>query len=263
MTDPHNGELHEAIEKIRGALEATPRKSRRILLKTLLREFGFKVRSADRLTRITEGLNRAGILVAPDLATCDREAWVTLSLVDPSLPVHPVEELRPPVPDISQDAWFEDVQTKTFASEREVEIRFILPLLERLGYHEQDRADGFPVDIVVGVRKTRAEADFVLFDGDRREVGNVLLVVEAKRTGKRLTDHVAQARSYAMFLHSPYYLLTNGDDLRVFLYRSPIEADVEVYNSHRNALRENFADLYRLIGRAAVVDYRRAVAQGR
>lgn len=261
MTEPHNSELHEATEKIRSALAATPKKSRRILLKTLLGEFGFKVRSTDRLARITEGLNSIGILVSPDLTSCEREDWVTLSLMDPGVPIKTDEAGLPATPDISQESWFEDVQAKAFASEREVEIRFVVPLLEQLGYDEQDRADGFPVDIVVGVRKTRAEADFVLFDGSRREVGNVLLVVEAKSSGKRLSDHVAQARSYAMFLHSPYYLLTNGDELRVFLYRSPIEADVEVYRGHRSTLRESFSDLYRLIGRSAVVEYRRSLAQ--
>ncbi|MFC4637691.1 type I restriction enzyme HsdR N-terminal domain-containing protein [Deinococcus hohokamensis] len=251
-------ELQEAIDRIRAALDATPKKARRILLKTLLKEFGFKVRSPERLQRITEGLTAVRIVLSPELTECERDGWVTLSLIEPQLPV---ADADPTVTeDFSQDPWFDEIQSKVFASEREVEIRFILPLLERLGYREEDRADGFPVDIVVGVRKTRAEADFVLFDGARRDPGSALLVVEAKRSGKRLSDAVGQARSYAMFLSSPYYLLTNGDELRVYLYRSPIEADVELLITTRATLRDAFAELHRLISRPATVEYRRVMA---
>ncbi|WP_135230005.1 type I restriction enzyme HsdR N-terminal domain-containing protein [Deinococcus fonticola] len=260
MTDAPSPDLIEPVTRIQAALEATPKKSRRVLLRTLLKEFGFKIKSGDRLTRIQGRLAEVGIHVNPDLAECDREDWVTLSLIAPALP-----NTDPPastMPGFSEDPWFTEVKAKTFASEREVEIRFILPLLERLGYREENReenrADGFPVDIVVGVRRTRAEADFVLFDGPNRDANHALLVVEAKRAGKRLSDHVGQARSYAMFLQAPYYLLTNGDDIRVFLYRSPIESDVEVYTGHRESLLDNFADLYTMISREAVVEYRRA-----
>ena len=257
MTDIPNNELKEPVARIQAALEATPKKSRRVLLKTLLKEFGFKAKSGDRLTRMQGSLAEVGIHVNPDLADCDRDDWVTLSLVSPALP-NTVED--PPAanfPDFSNDPWFNEVKAKTFASEREVEIRFILPLLERLGYHEEDRADGYPVDIVVGVRRTRAEADFVLFDGPNRDANHALLVVEAKRTGKRLSDYIGQAKSYAMFLHAPYFLLTNGDDIRVFHYRGPHLTDVEVYTGKRESLLENFADLYTHISREAVVKYRR------
>lgn len=259
MTAPDNS--NEVVTRIHEALVATPKKSRRVLLKTLLKEFGFKVRSTDRLKRITDELTAVGIVLSPDLVDCDREDWVTLSLVEPPLPPTDVTAAGQALPDFSGDTWFAEVTTKTFATEREVEIRFIVPLLERLGYREEDRADGYPVDIVVGVKKTKAEADFVLFDCPDRVAGKALLVVEAKRAGKKLSDYIGQARSYAMFLNCPYYLLTNGDDVRVFLYRSPIESDVEVFNGHRATLTESFPELYTLISRTAVVKYRDALAR--
>jgi hypothetical protein len=72
-------------------------------------------------------------------------------------------------------------------------LRFVIPLLERIGYNEDDRADGHPVEQVIGVRKTRTEADFVLFDGKNRSNDSALLVVEAKNIGKNLSDHIQQA----------------------------------------------------------------------
>lgn len=258
MTELTPDEFEKAVEKISAALQATPKRSRRVLLKTLLKEFGFKVRSGDRVTRMAAGLNDAGIHVFPNLADCDRDDWVTLSLLDAQVPSgedNPVPKIDKL---IAEDPWFDTIREKSFASEREVEIRFIVPLLERLGYHEDDRADGYPVDIVTGVKKTRAEADFVLFDGSKREVGNVLLVVEAKRTGKRLSDHIAQAHSYALYLAAPYYMLTNGDDIRVFVNQAPIGKDVEIFKGNRQDLRGSFSELYQLISRDVVVEYRRA-----
>lgn len=153
--------------------------------------------------------------------------------------------------------WLSTVASKQFGSEKEVEIRFVIPLLDRLGYGEDDRADGYPVDQVVGVRKIRTEADFVLFDGRNRTRDNALLVVEAKSAGKRLADYVQQARSYAMFLGTPYFLVTNGDDIRVYLYRSPIESDIEVYRVSRGDLAATFPALFNLIGKPAIIEYKR------
>lgn len=64
-----------------------------------------------------------------------------------------------------------------------METRFILPLLERLGHEEEDRADGYTVEIYEGVRKATEEEDFVLFDGPSRIRDNALLVIEAKGAG--------------------------------------------------------------------------------
>lgn len=129
--------------------------------------------------------------------------------------------------------------------------------MERLGFSEDDRADGYPVEQVVGVKRSKTEADFVLFDGRNRTKDNALLVVEAKALGRNLADHISQAKSYAMFLGTPYFLVTNGDDIRVFLYRSPIESDVEVFKAKRRDLAQTFRTLYNFISREAIVEYKR------
>src|SRR5205814_993754 len=116
-------------------------------------------------------------------------------------------------------SWFDLMARRAFESEREVEYYFIVPLLEHLGYEEDDFAIGYPVQMYEGVKKVNKEADFVLFNGLSRAKDDALLIVEAKKTEKILTeDAVGQARAYAMWLSTPYYIVTNGDEIRVYLF---------------------------------------------
>lgn len=250
---------------IREAIEGSPKKSKRVLLKTLLKMFGHKTRQRHWIEAMDKSLTEAGILISPPLAEVDREGWVVLSVTDPQLPVGNFtlkddESSEENNNELNEDTWLTTIPSKTFNSEKEVEIRFVLPLLERLGYSEEDRADGYPVEQVVGVRKTKTEADFVLFNGLNRSKDSALLVVEAKNIGKKITDHIGQARSYAMFLGTPYFLITNGDDIRVFLYRSPIESDVEVFKSTRHDICSTFSALFNLVSKKAVIEYKRQKA---
>ncbi|MBL0210443.1 MAG: type I restriction enzyme HsdR N-terminal domain-containing protein [Holophagaceae bacterium] len=235
-------ELFEAaILALKDSIITAPKKLRRMRLRSLLNKFSFKIRTADRLQRLTKAFGAVGILTQPPLLDCGRDAWVFLSILQPVAQ-------HEPGPD-PMDPWFEEISKKEFATEKEVEIRFIVPLLERLGYTEDDRADGFPIEIIVGSKRTVAEADFVLFGGRNRSMNNALLVIEAKRTTKRVKDHVSQARSYAMFMGTPYYMVTNGDDILVFCYQSPLEADHQVFSGQRITLRDSFQELFEIIGK--------------
>ncbi|MES9996357.1 type I restriction enzyme HsdR N-terminal domain-containing protein [Desulfovibrio aminophilus] len=246
-------------KSIRDAIEESPKKSKRVLLKTLLKMYGHKTRQRHWLEEMSDSLREAGVMIAPPLMEVERDGWVALSVTNPRLPVG---EFIPPVRldaegnDNSPDLWLSTIVSKAFNSEKEVEIRFVLPLLERLGYTEEDRADGYPVEQIVGVRKTRTEADFVLFNGLNRSKDSALLVIEAKNIGKKLADNIGQARSYAMFLCTPYFMVTNGDEIRVFLYRSPIESDVEVFKSTRHDLVSTFPVLFNLVSKQAIIEYK-------
>ena len=57
---------------------------------------------------------------------------------------------------------------REFDSEREVEYYFVVPLLEQLGYAEDDFAIGYPVQMYEGVKKVNKEADFALLNGHSR-----------------------------------------------------------------------------------------------
>lgn len=255
-------DINQVASSIRDAIDDSPKKSKRVRLKTLLKMCGRKTKQRHWVDAMSQSLTDAGVLISPPLAETGRDSWVVLSVTDPRLPVgdfSPTEmdDLAVDGQSKEKDRWLTTIATKEFNSEKEVEIRFVLPLLERLNYSEDDRADGYPVEQIVGVRKARTEADFVLFAGLDRSKDSALMVVEAKKVGKNLADHVGQARSYAMFLGTPYFLVTNGDDIRVFLYRSPIESDVEVFRSTRNDIADSFPKLFNLVSKQAIVEYRR------
>ena len=253
-------------ESIREAIADNPKKTKQGLLKTLLRHYGLKNRQKHWLEAIQASLTDQGIIVTPDLEAAGREDWIWLTVADPSVPVgdfDPDDAEGGGMPDPHTDPWLSTVSGRVYRTEKEVEIRFVIPLLERLGYGEADRSDGFPVEQAIGGRKVRTEADFVLFDGANRGQDNALMVVEAKVDGKALADHVAQAKSYAMFLGTPYFMVTNGDEVRVNLYRSPIESHVEVYKASRHDLAATFPALYNLVSKAAVVAYKAKKGQVR
>jgi hypothetical protein len=152
------------------------------------------------------------------------------------------------------DSWFDLMARRVFESEREVEYYFVVPLLEQLGYEEDDLAIGFPVQMYEGTKKVNKEADFVLFNGSNRAKENALLIVEAKRTEKILTeDAVGQARAYAMWLSTPYYIVSNGDEVRVYLFRGAIQADVILMTFRRSDLREQWSSFYQTVSKAAVI----------
>jgi hypothetical protein len=250
----------QVANSIHEAIKDSPKKSKRVLLKTLLKMFGHKTRQRHWIEAMDKSLTESGILVSPSLVEVARDGWVVLSVTDPQLPVAFPKDHGDNAENnqgLTQDSWLDTISSKSFNSEKEVEIRFVLPLLERLGYSEEDRADGYPVEQVVGVRKTKTEADFVLFNGLNRSKDSALMVVEAKNVGKKLADHIGQARSYAMFLGTPYFLVTNGDDIRVFLYRSPIESDVEVFKSTRKDISSTFSALFSLVSKKAIIEYKR------
>jgi hypothetical protein len=150
------------------------------------------------------------------------------------------------------------MECREFESEREVEYYFIVPLLEQLSYAEEDFAIGYPVEMYEGVRKVMKEADFVVFDGkDRDRTDHALLIVEAKRVGRPLTeDVVGQARAYALWLATPYYVVTNADDVRVYLFRGALLPDVLLMSFARSELRSHWPALYQTLNRDAVLRYK-------
>ena len=105
-------------------------------------------------------------------------------------------------------------------------------------------------------------ADAVLFDGPNHFKGSALFVVEAKKKLKPLPiseDAIGQARAYAMWLSTPYYLVTNGEDIRVFVFRGALQ-DVMLLDLNRDQLQAKWAEFYGYLNRAAVVAYKRQVA---
>jgi type I site-specific restriction endonuclease len=162
---------------------------------------------------------------------------------------------------VPSNAWFDLIESRTFESEREVEYFFVQPLVEQLGYAEDDCSIGYSLSVYQGVKKTKTEADFVLFDGKGRDTENALVVIEAKRPGKKFTDaDVGQARSYAIALSVPYYVLTNGDETRLYRFRAGMQQDALLNTFHRVELRSRWAELSQHLHRTAVLELKRGFA---
>lgn len=214
-----------------------------------------------------EALRRRSVILNLDdgaFGTEDKDEWLILSYIEPELPAAASVQPELPVADIPMppDSWFDLMASRSFESEREVEYYFIVPLLEHLGYEEDDFAIGYPVQMYEGVKKVNKEADFVLFNGLSRSKDDALLIVEAKRMEKILTeDAIGQARGYAIWLSTPYYVVTNGNEVRVYLFRGAIQPDVMLMTFKRSELRQQWAALYQTLNKRAVIDFKEKLSR--
>ncbi len=261
---PRTRSVDEVVEEIYQSVLATPKRQRRMLSKTFWDMFGFKVRSRQRIEQVRNALSLRQLLtnVPPELlGTEARDNWLIITY-DEAPDTSPASDSDITQQQVPSDAWFELIENRCFESEREVEYYFIQPIVEQLGYGEDDCSIGYSLSVYQGVKKTNTEADFVLFEGSNRSRDNALVVIEAKRPGKRLTDDdVGQVRSYAFALSVPYYLLTNGDEIRLYQFRAGMQQDVLLSTFHRRELRGRWLELYQRLHRSAIVDLKRNFAR--
>ncbi|HEX9989211.1 MAG TPA: type I restriction enzyme HsdR N-terminal domain-containing protein [Chloroflexia bacterium] len=253
----------EIVEEIFQSILATPKRQRRLLSKTFWDKFGFKVRSKERIEQVTQELKkRQGLIINPDISVLGSEAkdeWIILTYIEPpgpsiDLDAQPENVLTP------DDSWFTIIEQREFESEREVEYYFIMPLLERLGYAEEDCVIGHPITIFRGTKPTRTQADVVLFNGQGRSKDDALLVVEAKK-GKLTEDAISQARSYAQELATPYYLVTNGLDIRLYVLQGGGIPDALAMDFNRNEFKERWSAFYQILNKKEIIGHKERVRQ--
>lgn len=230
-------------------------RQKRLMSSTFWRLFSVKARQKTVVEKIVRILDNQGLKVSVKsgdvLGEEQEDDWIILT---PKMypPETPPED---PIP-LSWPAseWFQRMQTRAFESEREVETYFIAPLLEELGYEYDDIAIGYSVDTFKGVRRTKTEADFALFNGPNREREDVLLVVEAKKSDKNITaDNIGQARFYAQELMPACYIVTNGQQIMVFRFNGTLIPDERVMDFNRMMLNEMWAKLYGYASREATI----------
>jgi hypothetical protein len=98
--------------------------------------------------------------------------------------------------------------------EVEMEVKFIFPLLQFLDYSIEDISLQVPVAMQKGSSETTGKADWVIWEEYGEEA---LVIVEAKAPRVSLTAAATrQARSYAIQLEAPVYIVTNGKQIKVF-----------------------------------------------
>jgi hypothetical protein len=241
----------EVVASIKGSIEVSPRKSRRVRCHTLRSLFGWQAWTVQRKELVTKLLNEQGILPQPSPAEAGLDDWIMLSM-----PVLSDAATKDPDPRPT-DKWFHHLMSVDLGSEREVEMHYVSPLFHHLDYDDMHETAGFGFVLYEGVSHKRVEADFVYFaDTDHSKQGTPLVLVETKSAGHRLDAATEQARSYANWLRPAYYVVTNGDLLAVWNYQGAVP-DVKMMEFKREELQDRFDELYRLLNRETVIEARR------
>lgn len=248
--------VEKVTEEVHHSILNSPKRQRRFKSSTFWNKFGFERRTKERVETVKNSLREKSIILNEDVdfGAERKNDWIVLTYVEADyLPV--IEKVKAKFGEIvtPTNDWFDLMKNRRFKSEREVEYFFILPLLEKLGYQENDFAIGHPVSMSIGSKRINTEADVVVFDGANHSQQTSLLVVEAKKSGKTLTkDNIGQVDSYATELSAPYYILTNGDELHVFLSKAKIRPAVELLNFKQENLNENWLEFYTTLSKKAV-----------
>lgn len=160
------------------------------------------------------------------------------------------------------DPWFSEVQTRELRTEREVETKFVIPLLARLGYTEDDRYDDMPVHASMGSKPTILRIDFALYNKSSQKIAHqVILTVEAKREERlskeiELKNAFQQAKCYAVWTGCRFCLVTDSKD--VVLYKigfSNIEKECELFRLTRANIATEFPKLYALCSKESLSEY--------
>jgi hypothetical protein len=230
----------------------------RMLSSTFWWKFRFERRSPERVADVKAALAQRDIQIlhpaTDQFGSEPPDAWVQLSLG--------AVQMGKLVPGRPREAWFVEMTNQRFESEAEVGSFFVLPILTELDYNKADIAQGYSFEFAEGSRHRRAEADFALFDGTSRDPNAALLLIETKASGKLLTrDHEAQARSYAIWLCAPYYMVTNGDELVILENLGAPEKPVEILRMRRDELRLRWKELAAKLNKKAVVARKAQIAE--
>ena len=230
------------------------KKQKKMISSRVWERFGVGARQPQVIERIKEVLDKQGLKVEArsenKFVDEHSDEWIIITpkVFDGNFGTTQISSITP------SNEWFHEMKSREFESEREVETYFVVPLLEKLGYEYDDIAIGYPVEMFIGTKRTKTEADLVVFNGQSRERKDVLLIIEAKKSDKYIQeDHIAQAKSYAQVLMPACYIVTNGLRIEVFLFNGSLAPDECVMDFDRSILIEKWDGLYHNASKKATV----------
>ena len=125
--------------------------------------------------------------------------------------------------------------------------QIIVPVLIDLGWN----VDTISREHWVGGRKEGGKVDIALMKGNR-----CVCIVEAKRPGVNLMDHVDQVLRYAFYEGVTFCVLTDGLEWRFYLPREegrPEEREFAVLRLKDNPIEQSENDLRRFLSREAIL----------
>lgn len=256
----------EIADKIANEVIAN-QKSKVIKVRTLLGHFDYVKRTEENSTRITQLLSDRNILLNPSIMKLG-ESWqlklddrVYLSENKDIENIEVTIDEKIDIYDYKSDVWFDQIIEKHFRTEKEVENKFILPLLSRLSYNDDDRFDGMTINVANGSRSTTLGVDFALSNFEEEELeGQILLVVEAKKEDKlykqvELDKAQKQVKSYAIWLSCRFGLVTDSKTIQIVDLFPRLNEMKVVFECKREDLKENFEKIYKLISKNALTKY--------
>ena len=239
-------------------------KAKRLKLRTLLAKFDYTKRSDSNTAKITRLLTDAGLAVNPPIVRFGEsweitpEDWIYLSTQD----APGRRAARPAVAaprGWNTDGWFDRIAGLELRTEKEVEIKFIVPLLTRLGYEEADRYDGMPVPAAHGSRDTTLVIDFALFTSGLESLKNQpMLTAEAKRENrlvkaKELASAHNQAKSYCLWTQCDFFMITDSRTVQAYqVQRGRFGELSPLFACERHELKARFSDLYAALSKDAL-----------
>lgn len=260
-------EVVAAAQKIQASVASSSEGSRRMKLRTLLDRFGYLKRSDSNTSAITTALSDLGISLNPPIVRFGEdweiamEDWIYVS--DSSKKVK-LPKPKPSNPDEpwKQDPWFDRIAGYELRTEKEVEIKFVVPLLARLGYGDDDRFDGMPVPAAHGSKGTTLVIDFALFDSSVEGLRHQpLLTVEAKKENRlkkreEILNAHNQAKSYCLWTQCDFFLITDSKTIQAFHISRGNLVDLKpLLVCERHELKEKFGELYSIISREVLSAY--------
>jgi hypothetical protein len=242
-------------------------KSKRLKVRTLLKYFNYEKRTEESATKITELLADNNILLNPSIMKIgddwklkfDDIVYLTPRIVTAREEVKQIKGID--IYNWKSDKWFDEVLTKKFRTEKEVENKFIIPLLNRLNFSENDRYDGMLVSAAHGSKQTTLEVDFALFNSENENLENQpLLVVEAKKEGRlnkqlELDKAQKQVKSYAIWLSCHFGLVTDSKTIQIIDLFPTINGMTVLLKCKREELKEKFDEIYKLISKESLTNY--------
>ena len=242
-------------------------KSKKLKVRSLLKYFNYKKRTEESATKVTELLADYNILLNPSIMKIgddwklkfDDIVYLTPKIITAREDVKQIKIID--IYDWKSDKWFDQVLTKKFRTEKEVENKFIVPLLQRLNFGDNDRYDGMRISAAHGSRQTTLEVDFAMFNSENETLENQpLLIVEAKKEDRlnkqvELDKAQKQAKSYALWLSCHFGLITDSKTIQIIDLFPTISGMKVLFNCKREELKEKFEDIYKLISKESLTKY--------
>lgn len=250
-----------AVDALRSDVDRAATKTKRLKLRTLLGKFGFTKRSDANTAEITRLLTEAGMALNPPIVRfgesweITQEDWIYLSTEEAQKRSSAGPRAAPPR-NWNVDGWFDRIAGLELRTEKEVEIKFIVPLLARLGYSDDDRYDGMPVPAAHGSRDTTLVIDFALFNRGMESMKNQpMLTVEAKRENrlvkaKDLASAHNQAKSYCLWTQCDFFMITDSRTVQAYqVQRGRFGELSPLFACERHELKARFSELYAVLSK--------------